>query len=56
LAAGKCRLWVARQAAAGGAPPQLLPVDWVSITRRGEMQTNYQLLPGDRLFIKADRK
>jgi protein involved in polysaccharide export with SLBB domain len=56
LAAGKCRLWVARQAAAEGAPQLLLPVDWVAISQEGAMRTNYQLQPGDRLFIKADRK
>jgi polysaccharide export outer membrane protein len=31
-----------------------LPVKWADITRRGGTETNYQLLPGDRLYVKAD--
>jgi hypothetical protein len=31
-----------------------MPVDWVAITTRGRTETNYQLLPGDRLYVKAD--
>lgn len=50
--AGKT-LWVARQAA--GQPPQILPVDWARIARHGNTQTNYQLLPGDRLYVKAGK-
>ncbi|OWK43440.1 Outer membrane protein assembly factor YaeT precursor [Fimbriiglobus ruber] len=41
------RMWVARQS---GTERQILPVDWTAITR-GQTGTNYQLLPGDRLFI-----
>jgi polysaccharide biosynthesis/export protein len=30
---------------------QILPIDWVAITKQGSTMTNYQILPGDRLFI-----
>jgi hypothetical protein len=32
---------------------QILPVDWVATTQRGEASTNYLLQPGDRLYVKA---
>lgn len=32
-----------------------LPVDWIGITQRGEAGTNYQILPGDRIYVQADR-
>ena len=31
-----------------------LPVDWNGIVRRGRAVTNYQILPGDRIYIQAD--
>jgi protein involved in polysaccharide export with SLBB domain len=46
------RLWVARPAPAG-VEDQILPVDWKGISRRGRTSTNYQLLPGDRLFVMS---
>jgi polysaccharide export outer membrane protein len=46
------RVWVARSAAPG-EPDQILPVDWQAMTCRGRSETNYQLLPGDRIFVKA---
>lgn len=30
---------------------QILPVDWTAITKQGSTLTNYQILPGDRIFI-----
>jgi polysaccharide export outer membrane protein len=45
-------VWVARSAAAG-EPDQILPVDWVGLTRRGRSETNYQLMPNDRIFVRA---
>jgi polysaccharide export outer membrane protein len=47
------RIWVARPAAAGASCDQILPVDWDAITMRGRTETNYQLLPGDRLYVAA---
>ena len=31
-----------------------MPVDWNGITACARTETNYQLFPGDRLFVKAD--
>jgi polysaccharide biosynthesis/export protein len=45
-------VWVARSAGAG-EPDQILPVDWKAMTCRGRSETNYQLVPGDRIFVKA---
>jgi RNA polymerase sigma factor (sigma-70 family) len=55
-AASRCRLWVERPDAQLGGRPQVLRVDWVGITRGGQARTNYQLLPGDRLYVKGAGK
>jgi polysaccharide export outer membrane protein len=46
------RIWIARPAPLGSCP-QVLPVDWKAITEDADVATNYQILPGDRLFVKA---
>ncbi len=46
------RIWIARPGPAG-CPPQLLPIDWRGITEFADVSTNYQILPGDRIFVKA---
>lgn len=46
-------IWVARRAPSCNLREQILPVDYCGITRRGETQTNYQVLPGDRIFVQA---
>jgi polysaccharide biosynthesis/export protein len=43
-------IWIARPAPAGSGD-QILRVDWKGITRRGSTTTNYQVLPGDRVFV-----
>ena len=45
-------IWIARPAA--GHCDQLLPVRWDEIVAGGGTQTNYQVLPGDRVFISED--
>jgi polysaccharide export outer membrane protein len=50
----KHHLWVARPAPSDCGPPQVLPVDWVGIATRGVTDTNYQLFPGDRIYVQAD--
>lgn len=45
------KLWVARPAPGDCGHDQILPVDWCGITRRGQVKTNYQILPGDRVYI-----
>jgi polysaccharide biosynthesis/export protein len=47
-------MWVARAAPDALGAEQILPVDWNAIARGGSTETNYQLLPGDRLFIVDD--
>jgi polysaccharide export outer membrane protein len=49
----KHNIWVARPAPADAPCDQILPVDWVAITERGQTATNYQLLPGDRIFVES---
>jgi polysaccharide export outer membrane protein len=49
------RIWISRPAPSGEGPEQILPVDWTAITRRGDGTTNYQIFPGDRVFIAEDR-
>lgn len=46
------RIWVARPAPSG-CEDQILPVDWKGVTRRGHTRTNYQILPGDRVFVMS---
>ena len=45
-------IWVTRRRP-GDCPPQVLPVDWKKITEEGDTLTNYQLMAGDRVFVKA---
>ena len=52
--ADKRRIWVARPVPACSLDDQILPVDWCAITKRGRTETNYQLFPGDRLYVEAD--
>ncbi len=47
-------IWIARPAPNGVGCEQILPVDYVAITRGASTSTNYQLMPGDRLFIAVD--
>ena len=49
------RMWIARPGANNCNGDQLLPVDWVAVTQRGDATTNYQILPGDRLFVSEDK-
>jgi polysaccharide export outer membrane protein len=44
------RIWVSRPAPPGGCH-QILPVDWKGISECGAVATNYQLMPGDRVFV-----
>ena len=49
------KIWIARPSATDSKKGTILPVDYDAITSRGATATNYQLFPGDRLFI-ADKK
>jgi polysaccharide export outer membrane protein len=45
---------VVRRASPDCAESVLL-VDWKAITECGDVRTNYQLIPGDRVFVKAQK-
>lgn len=48
------KIWIARpKMECDGV--QILPVCWNDITARGSTNTNYQILPGDRVFIEEDK-
>ena len=32
-----------------------MPVDWLAVTQRGDISTNYQIMPGDRLYVSEDK-
>jgi polysaccharide biosynthesis/export protein len=48
------RVWIARPAPAGFGCQQILPVDYEAITHGGSTATNYQIMPGDRVFVAGD--
>jgi polysaccharide export outer membrane protein len=48
------KIWIARPAPNGVGCEQILPVNWDDITQGASTATNYQMLPGDRLFIAED--
>jgi polysaccharide biosynthesis/export protein len=50
----KLEIYVARPSPCDEAGDQVLPVDWVGLTQRGRTATNYQLLPGDRVYVNSD--
>jgi len=46
-------IWVARPSPDHGGYEQRLPVNWDAICKQGITATNYQIFPGDRVFIRA---
>jgi len=52
--ANRCGIYVVRPAPACHGCDQVLPVEWEAVVRRGRTDTNYQLLPGDRVYVEAD--
>lgn len=51
----KRNMWVARRTPHPGQPWQILPIDWIGLTQHGQTCTNYQILPGDRIYVKAQK-
>lgn len=47
------RIWIARPTP-DGMSEQILPVDWQGVTAMGTAFTNYQIMPGDRIFVAED--
>lgn len=48
-------IWIARPGHTDDGCDQIMPVDWVGLTQRGDPTTNYQLLPGDRVYVAQDK-
>jgi len=48
-------IWIARPAPSGVGCDQILPVDITAIMKGASTATNYQVLPGDRVFIAQDQ-
>jgi protein involved in polysaccharide export with SLBB domain len=53
--ASKSDIWIARPAPEACRPDQILRVDWNAIAQGAQTATNYQVLPGDRIYVKADK-
>lgn len=53
--ASKKRIWLARPSPAHHGCNQILPVDWNAISAGASTATNYQIFPGDRIYVSADR-
>lgn len=53
--ANKGQIWIARPSPNSCQADQILHVDWNAIAQGAQTDTNYQILPGDRLYVKADR-
>ncbi|REK11585.1 MAG: hypothetical protein DWQ37_13815 [Planctomycetota bacterium] len=49
------RIWIARPMPSTSGCDTILPVDWREITAGGATASNYQVLPGDRIFIAEDK-
>jgi polysaccharide export outer membrane protein len=47
-------IWIARPNGQDPNCQQIFPVDWIALAKGGSPATNYQLMPGDRLFIGAN--
>jgi polysaccharide biosynthesis/export protein len=52
--AARNNIWLARPGPHGSEVTQKMYVDWRGITQDAVTTTNYQLLPGDRIYVKAD--
>ncbi len=48
------KIWIARPTS-DQCECQVLPVDWYALTECGQAGTNFQLMPGDRLFVAEDK-
>lgn len=51
---GHKRVWIARPGPPGTCDRQILPVCWKDVTSNANTSTNYQILPGDRVYIASE--
>ena len=49
------RIWIARPTPSGAGCDTVLPVNWEEITQGAATATNYQVLPGDRIFLAENK-
>ncbi len=49
------KIWIARPGHNGQGNHQILHVDWIAVTQMADTETNFQILPGDRIYIAEDR-
>ena len=54
-AVSSTEMWLARPTFQNETGPQTLPINWNAITKQGDATTNYQILPGDRLYVAQDK-
>jgi polysaccharide biosynthesis/export protein len=47
-------IWIARPKPDCSGEDQILPIDWNAISRGALTDTNYQILPGDRVYVVND--
>jgi polysaccharide export outer membrane protein len=52
--ASKKHVWVARRSLDHNDCGEILPVDWTGIAQHGCAATNYQVMPGDRIYVNSD--
>jgi polysaccharide biosynthesis/export protein len=50
----KCKIWIARPSPDSTCGETILPVDYRKIAKCAATATNYQLFPGDRLYVDSD--
>lgn len=48
------KVWIARPNRRQDGRALTLPVDWRGVAEQGIASTNYQILPGDRVFVHSD--
>jgi polysaccharide biosynthesis/export protein len=48
-------IWIARPTPGNAGCDTILPVNWTEITKGAATATNYQVLPGDRIFIAENK-
>lgn len=48
------KIWVARPSPCKKGCYQILPVNWRVLVEAGDTETNYQLFPGDRVYVRAN--
>jgi protein involved in polysaccharide export with SLBB domain len=48
------KIWLARATPDDHQRPRVFPVDWYGLVKRGSAATNYQVYPGDRIYVESE--